>query len=107
MMFIAIRQKQYLYYILYNISIGLYEMCVDGIAYQYCWPASPTWNHYAFGIALFLASIFSVMFAQSLLNVEVNTPRLNKLINWVIVLRCIFFILCITVNKSWFNYKII
>lgn len=107
MMFFVMYQKQYLYYILYNLSIGLYEMCVDGIAYQYFWPGSPVWNHYAFGIALFLASIFSVMFAQSLLNVKVNTQRLNKLINGVILLRCIFFMFCISVDKSWFNYKFI
>lgn len=107
MMFIAMRQKQYLYYIAYNLSIGLYEMCADGIAYQYIWPSSPAWNHNAYGVALFSASIFSVLFAQSLLNVKVNAPRLNKLIKWVIALRCIYFVLCLTVNENWFNYKII
>jgi hypothetical protein len=107
MMFFAMRQKQYLYYIAYNISIGLYEMCADGIAYQYIWPNSPGWNHYAYGIALFAASIFSVLFAQSLLNVKVNAPRLNKLIWWVIGLRCLYFLLCVIVNKNWFSYKLI
>ncbi len=107
MMFIAMRQKQYLYYIAYNLSIGLYEMCADGIAYQYIWPASPIWNHNAYGVALFSASIFSVLFAQSLLNVKVNAPRLNKLIWWVLGLRCVFFVLCLTVNPDWFSYKII
>jgi len=107
MMFIAMRQKQYLYYIAYNLSIGLYEMCADGIAYQYIWPSSPIWNHNAFGIALFSASIFSVLFAQSLLNVKVTAPRLNKLIWWVIGLRSVFFVLCLTVNPNWFAYKII
>jgi hypothetical protein len=107
MMFIAMRQKQYLYYIAYNLSIGLYEMCADGIAYQYIWPASPIWNHNAYGVALFSASIFSVLFAQSLLNVKVNAPRLNKLIWWVLGLRCVFFMLCLTVNHNWFSYKII
>jgi hypothetical protein len=107
MMFIAMRQKQYLYYIVYNLSIGLYEMCADGIAFQYIWPSSPTWNHNAYGIALFSASIFSVLFAQSLLNVKVNARRLNKLLKWVIALRCLYFVLCLTVNKDWFNYKII
>jgi len=107
MMFIAMRQKQYLYYIAYNLSIGLYEMCADGIAYQYIWPASPIWNHNAYGVALFSASICSVLFAQSLLNVKVNAPKLNKLIVWVMVLRCLFFVLCLTVNKNWFSYKII
>jgi len=107
MMFIAMRQNQYLYYIAYNLSIGLYEMCVDGIAYQYIWPGSPGWNHQAYGIALFSASIFSVLFAQSLLNVKVNAPRLNKLILWVMALRSLFFVLCLTVNENWFRYKII
>jgi len=107
MMFIAMRQKQYLYYIAYNLSIGLYEMCADGIAYQYIWPSSPIWNHNAYGVALFSASIFSVLFAQSLLNVKVTAPRLNKLIWWVIGLRCLYFILCLTVNRDLFAYKII
>lgn len=107
MMFIAMRQRQYLYYIVYNLSIGLYEMCADGIAYQYIWPGSPVWNHNAYGIALFSASIFSLLFAQSLLNVKINAPRLNKLMWWVLALRTAFFILCLTVNQNWFSYKIV
>jgi hypothetical protein len=107
MMFIAMRQRQYLYYVAYNLSIGLYEMCADGIAYQYIWPGSPAWNHIAYGIALFSASIFSVLFAQSLLNLKVNAPRLNKLLWLVIVFRSAFFLLCLTVNPNWFSYKII
>jgi len=107
MMFVAMRQKQYLYYIAYNLSIGLYEMCVDGIAYQYIWPASPAWNHSAYGVFLFSASIFSMLFAQSLLNTKTNAPLLNKLIGWIIALRCLFFVLCLTVNENWFSYKII
>ncbi|HEY8929463.1 MAG TPA: 7TM diverse intracellular signaling domain-containing protein [Mucilaginibacter sp.] len=107
MMFIAMRQRQYLYYIAYNLSIGLYEMCADGIAYQYIWPGSPMWNHNAYGVALFFASIFSVLFTQSLLNLKVNAPRLNKVIWWVMGLRCLFFLLCLTVNPNWFSYKII
>jgi len=107
MMFIAMRQRQYLYYIVYNLSIGLYEMCADGIAYQYIWPGSPIWNHNAYGIALFSASIFSLLFTQSLLNLKVNAPRLNKLVWWVLALRCTFFVLCLIVNENWFRYRII
>ncbi|HEY9195589.1 MAG TPA: 7TM diverse intracellular signaling domain-containing protein, partial [Mucilaginibacter sp.] len=106
MMYIAMRKVQYLYYIAYNISIGLYEMCADGIAYQYIWPDNPVWNQYAYGIALFSASVFAVLFAQSLLNLKVNAPRLFKVSRWIILLRCLFFLACL-INKSWFNYKII
>ncbi|MBK0379873.1 7TM diverse intracellular signaling domain-containing protein [Mucilaginibacter segetis] len=107
MMFIAMRQRQYLYYIAYNLSIGLYEMCTDGIAYQYLWQMAPHWNHYAYGIALFFASIFAMLFAQSLLNLKENAPRFNRLITGLIIIRTLFFLLCLTVNKNWFSYKII
>ena len=107
MMFIAMRQRQYLYYIVYNLSIGLYEMCTDGIAYQYLWQMAPQWNHYAYGIALFLASTFALLFAQSLLNLKENAPKLNKLLWGVIVLRSLFFLMCLLVNKNWFSFKII
>ncbi|MES2112337.1 MAG: 7TM diverse intracellular signaling domain-containing protein [Bacteroidota bacterium] len=107
MMFIAMRQRQYLYYVAYNLSIGLYEMCADGIAYQYVWPGSPMWNHNAYGVALFSASIFSILFTQSLLNLKTNAPRLNKIVWWIISLRSLFFVLCLTVNPNWFSYKII
>lgn len=107
MMFIAMRQRQYLYYVAYNLSIGLYEMCADGIAYQYVWPGSPMWNHNAYGVALFSASIFSILFTQSLLNLKTNAPRLNKIVWWLIGLRSLFFVLCLTVNPNWFSYKII
>jgi hypothetical protein len=106
-MFIAIGQRQYLYYIVYNIGIGVYEMCADGVAFQYLWPDSPGWNNYVYGIALFIASLFGILFAQSLLSVKTNAPRLNKLIQWVIAGRCIFFLLCLTVNKNWFDYKVV
>ncbi|MGN6177629.1 MAG: 7TM diverse intracellular signaling domain-containing protein [Mucilaginibacter sp.] len=107
MMFFAIRQTQYLYYIMYNLSIGLYEMCTDGVAYQYLWPNSPFWNQYAYGIALFFASVFGMLFTRSLLYVKAKAPVLNRVIWGVIALRTIFFILCLTVNNSWFNYRIV
>ncbi|GAC1310790.1 MAG: hypothetical protein NVSMB24_28800 [Mucilaginibacter sp.] len=107
MMFVAMRQRQYLYYIVYNLSIGFYEMCADGIAYQYIWPGSPVWNQNAYGIALFSASIFSVLFAQSLLNLKANAPRLNNLLWLVIAFRSAFFLLCLTVDPNLFSYKII
>jgi hypothetical protein len=107
MMFVAMRQRQYLYYIVYNLSIGLYEMCTDGIAYQYLWQTAPQWNHYAYGIALFLASTFAMLFAQSLLNLKQNAPRFNKVLNGVIIARAAFFVVGLLFDKTLFTYKII
>jgi hypothetical protein len=107
LMFVAVRQRQYLYYILYNLSVGFYELCSDGIGYQYIWPNSPGWNEYAYGFALCCISVFALMFTNKLLFVRVKAPRLHKLINVVIGVRIAFFIICFFINKQWFNYRFI
>ncbi|WP_342329324.1 7TM diverse intracellular signaling domain-containing protein [Pedobacter sp. FW305-3-2-15-E-R2A2] len=106
LMFFAVRQRQYLYYVLYNLSIGLYEMSSDGIAFQYLWPNAPWWNEYGFGFALFLSSVFGLMFTLNFLYVKAKAPRLYTLIVAVIILRTAFFILCLF-NKHLFSYKLI
>ena len=106
-MFFAMKHVQYLYYIMYNLSIGLYEMCADGLAYQYIWPNASGWNQYAYGTALYSSSIFALLFTQSLLYVKSRSRRLNKLIWWVIAGRTIFFLACLFINKTWFTYKIV
>jgi hypothetical protein len=105
MMFVAVRQRQHLYYVLYNLSVGFYELCNDGIGYQYLWPGSPAWNQYAYGFALCCVSVFALMFTNKLLFVSAKAPRLHKLLNFVIAARITFFFFCLLFHKQWFNYK--
>ena len=106
-MFIAIRQKQYLFYVLYNLSVGFYEMSTDGIAYQYLWPGSPGWNQLAYAFSLCAISIFALLFTRELLLIKVKAPRLNKLIIAVMAIRIAFFIYCYLFDQSLFSYKFI
>lgn len=106
LMFLAIRQKRYLYYVAYNLSIGLYEMCVDGIAFQYLWPAHPEWNQYAYGVALYASSLFGLLFTLNFLYVKSKAPRLYWLIIGVIALRTLFFFYCLY-YPPFFTYKMI
>ncbi|WP_129717209.1 7TM diverse intracellular signaling domain-containing protein [Pedobacter sp. SYP-B3415] len=92
MMFIAVRQRQYLYYVLYNLSIGFYEMTIDGIAFQYLWPASPAMNQYSYGFALYLTSVFALLFTQNFLYLRAKAPRFHKVLTGIIILRSCYFI---------------
>lgn len=105
LMFIAVRRRQYLFYILYILSVGLYEMSTDGIAFQYLWPNHPVWNEYAYGVALYFISSFGLIFTKELLHVKVKAPRLNQLINLLLIVRLVFFLLCLFYNNDWFKYK--
>ncbi|HTD98033.1 MAG TPA: 7TM diverse intracellular signaling domain-containing protein, partial [Mucilaginibacter sp.] len=105
LMFVAVRQRQYLYYILYNLSVGFYELCNDGIGYQYLWPNSPGWNEYAYGVALCCVSVFALMFTDKLLFVKAKAPVLHKLIHITIGARIAFFFACFFFYRHGFNYK--
>ncbi len=107
LMYLAIRQEQYLYYVLYILSVGLFEMCVDGLAYQYLWPDSPAWNEYAYAVALFGVSIFALQFSRSLLFTRKKAPRLDKVILVTMGLRALLFCYGLFFDRTFFNYKFI
>ncbi|MDQ8004427.1 MAG: 7TM diverse intracellular signaling domain-containing protein [Pedobacter sp.] len=106
-MFVAVRQKQYLYYVVYNFSIGLYEVSSNGTGFQYLWPGYPGWNEIAYGVALYLAVTFSMLFTREFLHLKQKVPLLDKIIVCYLVLRTAFFICCLLINKHLFVYKII
>lgn len=106
-LFFAVRQMHYLYYVLYILSVGLYEMSSDGIAYQYLWPKFSSWNQIAFGIMLFFTSVFGLFFTNSLLKLKKKAPALHRLVKAAVALRTLFFIICLLFNKNLFNYKFI
>jgi len=106
-MFIAIRQKQYLYYVLYNLSVGFFEMSTDGIAYQYLWSSASEWNQHAYAFALYSTSIFALLFTRELLHIKVRAPQLNQLILYVIGIRTALFIYSLVFDHSLFTYKFV
>jgi hypothetical protein len=107
LMFMAVRKRQYLYYVFYILSVAFYEMSVDGVAFQYLWPSHPILNGYMYGIALYCVSICALIFTKELLQVKQKAYRFYRLLNVVIVLRTLYFLYCLFVDKSLFIDKFI
>lgn len=105
LMLMATGLNHYLYYVLYIVSVGVYEMSTDGIAFQFIWPGTPGLNVYMYGISLYCMSIFALIFARTLLRVKRQSPFLYRLLNGIIVIRTVFFIVCLFFRKEWFIYK--
>jgi len=104
-LFISMKQQEYLYYVLYILSVGLYEMSTDGIAYQYLWPNQPEFNQIAYAIALCSTSVFALLFTRKLLHLKVKAPKINTLIIVIIVLRLLFFCYCLLFDHTLFSFK--
>ncbi|MND51719.1 7TM diverse intracellular signaling [compost metagenome] len=105
MMYFAIKENHYLYYIAYLLSIAMYEMCADGIAYEYIWPNFPTWNQHTTGYSLYAASFFALLFGRKLLNLKKKAPNLDRLIIITLVLRTVFFLFCLLYYRAGFEMR--
>lgn len=105
LMFLAIKERKYLFYTFYILSVGVYAMCVDGIAYQYLWPTWPEWNQIAYGAALFSLIFWSLIFSKRFLNTRVRAPFLNKVLIWTIIARSAFFLFALVFNQDLFQLR--
>jgi two-component system, sensor histidine kinase LadS len=107
LIFFAIRESKYLMYTLYIMSVGVYAMCIDGIAFQYLWPNSPQWNQVAYGTSLFSLIFWSMLFGIRFLNTPRLAPKLNKAIIGALILRTLFFLYALLIDNRLFDIRII
>ncbi|HEY0741552.1 MAG TPA: 7TM diverse intracellular signaling domain-containing protein [Chryseosolibacter sp.] len=107
LMFVAVHERHYLYYILYLLGIGLYEMSADGIAFQYLWPQAVEWNQYAPGFFLYMASTSALVFAASLLNLRNQYKQLLRILIGAFAVRTLYLVVSLAVSDSWFNFRFI
>ncbi|HEY8512346.1 MAG TPA: 7TM diverse intracellular signaling domain-containing protein [Cyclobacteriaceae bacterium] len=107
LMFLAVRERYYLYYILYLASIGLYEMSADGIGFQYLWPNSPGFNYYATGLSLFMAVVSALLFSSLVLNLRNTSGFFHRLFIGVLIGRTALMVASLTVWPDLFKLRFI
>ncbi len=73
MLYLALRDRNYQWYVLYVFSFGIGLAAFDGLAFQYLWPGSVWWANHALGTALCATLFFGTQFARSFL----NTPAIT------------------------------
>lgn len=74
---IIVRDRAFLYYLLYVISYGLYMAIHNGLAFQFLWPNSPWWGNTGLIVLLALSIIWALQFTRVFLDSRTHTPRLD------------------------------
>jgi len=78
--FLAVRDMSYLYYVLYIVSFGLFQLHLNGLAFQYLWPDS-SWTSNHAGIFLVpLFTLFIAQFSRSFLITKQYLPRFDSVL---------------------------
>lgn len=76
--FASVRDRNYLYYVLYIAAFGLFQMAMNGLAYQYLWPGYPWWAIHANPVLIGLSVLMATNFSINFLETSKHAPRLDK-----------------------------
>lgn len=79
--FFSVRDKSYLFYVLYILFIGLTQISLTGYSYKYLFPEYPWLYKQTIVVAASIAGISAAFFIKSFLNTKSNTPVLDKLLS--------------------------
>ena len=78
MLWVMLRERVYVSYLVYLLANGLLWACLSGHAYQYLWPNSPEFNRIIYSIVILLAAITAVQFSRDFLGIKKRMPRLDR-----------------------------
>jgi len=78
MLFFAVQDRVYLYYVLYACAFGVYLFSFDGLGFQYLWPQSVWAANHLLALALALTLMCGTQFARSFLETRRIVPRADR-----------------------------
>ena len=75
MLYVALRDRIYLFYTAYVAAFGLALTSLDGMAFAHLWPRQPWWANQAHATLLSIAHCAGMLFARDFLDVRRIAPR--------------------------------
>lgn len=80
MLYFSVRDRTYLYYVLYAAAFGIFLFGFDGLAYQYLWPASPWGANHVVATSLALALACGAQFVRNFLDMRRIAPMTDRVV---------------------------
>jgi len=84
MLLFAVRDRVYLYYVLYAAAFCTYLLSFDGLAFQYLWPQSVWAANHVLALALSLTLMFGAQFSRTFLDARRIAPRADQVMRAVV-----------------------
>ncbi|HYX36304.1 MAG TPA: 7TM diverse intracellular signaling domain-containing protein [Oligoflexus sp.] len=88
----SLRELNYLYYIAYIGLFLVFNLALNGFAYQYLWPHSIWLANYSIPISIYGSAGFALAFSRRFLRTQYNVPLIDKfifvLILWILLGLC-------------------
>lgn len=80
LLLVSLRDMNYLLYVLYISGYALFQLSLNGLAFQYLWPESFWWNNRAIAFFIGVGMFAIVAFSKHFLQLKENLPRADLLL---------------------------
>ncbi len=80
LLYLSIRDRSYLFYVLFVAGMGLTQASLSGIGNQFLWSNWLWWGALSAPICMAFSSAFALLFARDFLSTATTAPLLNRLI---------------------------
>lgn len=91
--YLTIRDKNYLYYLVFIISYTIMQSSMNGLAVEYLWPESPYWANRSLPIFIGISWVWGHLFTQSFLQTKVHTSKIHRVHTIMIFLSLLISVL--------------
>ncbi len=88
-LFLAIEERVYLYYVLYVVSFGSVWIARTGFFFQYLWPRHFLWDQSYLPYLAASAIAFSALFVRDFLATPKRTPAVDLLLRGIVVVTVV------------------
>jgi len=93
---ITVRDKVYLYYVFYILTVGLTQLVLNGFASKYLWPDATKGSMIASIIIPVLSGIATVLFSRNFIQTKRFTPRIDKMLIGYLIIYMVVLVLAFT-----------
>lgn len=101
LLFTAVRESTYTYYMGFALSYGLYFSVHNGVAFQFLWPSNIWLSNEGLLILLGLSLTFSVQFSRKICTSSQLTPRTDRVMHTLMIA-----LIALTAATPFFNYQL-
>ncbi|XPV70364.1 MAG: 7TM diverse intracellular signaling domain-containing protein [Halarcobacter sp.] len=88
-LFIMIKEKVYLYYVLFHLTFALALLTSNGISFTLFWPNFPQINSFFMPLIFSLTNIFSVLFAIDFLEIKKYSKKILYYLYFILLIHII------------------
>jgi two-component system, sensor histidine kinase LadS len=77
-LFLSVRDRTFLYYVLYVATFALGQLCLNGLAFEHFWPTHPAWANLAVLLSIGASLICMLLFTRSFLDLPRHFPAADR-----------------------------